>query len=278
MSSENPARVAATTETDFQSFSTVRLKPLLRFISAECLASFPASSPDIADFVIQLLTANKELVNQMCRGSTGSVLPEKPSHVSVLYSDSLLKCKAAVSNASKRQDVSVLQRIFNQHSCKADAKGGLSVASLTQALTDAGAPVSPDSKVLDASAFSRFDANCNGVMDFDEFVRAVNVPDQLALYFREKQLPALADALRALVVGRGQDQLLEVSKLSPEEMRAACSAVCSHIPHQAKSIQEELQRSFAAQVVEKTEIVLGGGKLKDYHDSLQALAGACQAG
>ena len=98
------------------------------------------------------------------------------------------------------------------------------------------------------------------------------------LFFREKQLPALADALRALVAGRGQDQLLEVSKLSPEEMRAACSAVCSHIPHQAKSIQEELQHSFAAQVEKKTEFVLRGGSLEDYHDSLQALTGACQAG
>jgi hypothetical protein len=271
MSSANTARVAATTESDFQSFSTVRLKPLLRFISAECLASFPASSPDIADFVIQLLTANKELVNQMCRGSTGSVLPEKPSHAGDFYSASLLKCKAAVSNASKRQDVSVLQRIFSQHSCKADAKGGLSLASLTQALADAGALVPPDSKVLD-------DANCNGVVYFDEFVRAVNAPDELALFFREKQLPVLADALRALVAGRGQDQLLEVSKLSPEEMRAACTAVCSHIPHQAKSIQEELQHSFAAQVEKKTEFVLSGGSLKDYHDSLQALTGACQAG
>ena len=277
MSSANPARVAATTETDFQSFSTVRLKPLLQFISAECLAFFPSSSPDIADFVIQLLTANKELVNQMCRGSTASVLPQKPSLDSVSYSESLLKCKAAVSNASKRQDVSVLQRIFNQHSCKADAKGGLSVATLTQALADADAPVNPDSKVLDACAISRFDANCNGVVDFDEFVRAVNAPDELALFFREKQLPALADALRALV-GRGQNQLLEVSQLSPEKMRAACAAVCSQIPHQAKSIQEELQRSFAAQVGKKTETVLGGGTLKDYHDSLQALAGACEAG
>jgi hypothetical protein len=69
MSSANPAHVAATTETDFQSFSAVVLKPLLQFICTECLASLPSSALDIADFVIQLLTANKELVNQMCRGS-----------------------------------------------------------------------------------------------------------------------------------------------------------------------------------------------------------------
>jgi len=92
MSSANPAHVAATTETDFQSFSAVVLKPLLQFISTECLASLPASSLEIADFVIQLLTANKELVNQLCRGGKTSMRLEKPNPPSVSYSESLLKC------------------------------------------------------------------------------------------------------------------------------------------------------------------------------------------
>ena len=202
---------------------------------------------------------------------------EKPNPPSVSYSESLLKCRTAVSNALKRRDISFLQRVFDEHSRKEDSKSGLSVATLAQALIAADAPVVPDSEADAAAAISRFDANCNGLMDFGEFFRAVNAPDELALFFQEKRMPALADALRAFV-GRGQDQLLRVSQLSPEQMQAAASAVCSHIPHQAKSIQEELQRSFAAQVGKKTETVLGGGTLKDYHDSLQALAGACEAG
>ena len=127
-----------------------------------------------------------------------------------------------------------------------------------QALTDADAPVVPDSEADAAAAMSHFDANCNGLMDFGEFVRAVNAPDELALFFQEKRLPALADALRAFV-GRGQDQLLRVSQLSPEQMQAAASAVCSHIPHQAKSIQEELQRSFTAQFELQTQAEGDGG-------------------
>jgi hypothetical protein len=72
-----PARVAVTTESDFRSFSEVVLKPLLQFISTECLASLPTSSLDIVDFVIQLLTANKGLVNKMCAGSRASVQQKK---------------------------------------------------------------------------------------------------------------------------------------------------------------------------------------------------------
>jgi ankyrin repeat protein len=208
---------------------------------------------------------------------------EKPNPPSVSYSESLLKCKAAVSNALRRRDVSFLQRVFDQHSRTEDAKSGLSVTTLAQALTDADAPVVPESEAEAAAAISRFDANCNGLMDFGEFVRAVNAPDELALFFQEKRMPALADALRVFV-GRGQDQLLRVSQLSPEQMQAAASAVCSHIPHQAKSIQEELQRSFAAQFELQTQAEGDGGskftiskmacgRIEDFHAGLSDRVG-----
>ena len=282
MSSANPAHAAATTETDFQSFSALVLKPLLQFISTECLASLPASALDIADFVIQLLTANKERVNQMCRGSKTMSL-EKPSPPSASYSSSLLKCKTAVSNASKRRDASFLQRVFDQHSGKEGAKSGLTTATLVQALTDADAAVIPDSEAAASAAIFRFDANCNGLMDLGEFERAVHAPDELALYFQEKRLPALADALRALV-GRGSDQLLRVSQLSAEAMQAAASAVCSHIPHEAKSIQEQLQRSFAAQFELQAQAEGDGGSkftitkmacghIEDFHAGLSDRVG-----
>jgi hypothetical protein len=182
-----------------------------------------------------------------------------------------------------RREVSSLRRIFEQHSRKEGAKHGLSVATLALALTDADAPVVPDSEADAAAAISRFDANCNGLMDFSEFVRAVDAPDELALYFQEKRLPALADALRALV-GRGQDQLLRVSQLSAEQMQAAASAVCSHIPHQAKSIQEQLQRSFAAQFELQAQADADGGskftiskmacgRIEDFHAGLSDRVG-----
>jgi hypothetical protein len=119
-------------------------------------------------------------------------------------------------------------------------------ATLARALVDADDAVVPSCEAEAAAAILRFGTDCSALMDFGEIERAAHAPDELALFFQEKQLPALADALRALV-GRGSDQLLRVSQLSPEEMQAASSAVCSHIPCQANLIQEQLQRSFAAQ-------------------------------
>ena len=118
-------------------------------------------------------------------------------------------------------------------------------ATLARALVDADDAVVPSCEAEAAVAILRFGTDRSTLMDFGEFERAVHAPDELALFFQEKQLPALADALRALV-GRGSDQQLRVSQLSPEGMQAASSAVCSHIPCQADLIQEQLQRSFAA--------------------------------
>jgi ankyrin repeat protein len=165
------------------------------------------------------------------------------------------KCSAAIVSGGNRLRRQYLSDIFNRHK---DASGCISVTTLAQALTDADAPVIPDSEATAACTISRFDANCNGLMDFGEFVCAANAPDELALFFQEKQLPVLADALRPLV-GRGDDQLLRVSQLSAEEMQTASSACCSHIPHQAMSIQEELQRSFTAQFEIQAQAQANGG-------------------
>jgi predicted component of type VI protein secretion system len=92
-----------------------------------------------------------------------------------------------------------------------------------------------------------------------EFERAVSLPDELQLYFQEKQQPALADALRALV-GRGSDQLLRVSQLSPDDMQAASAAACASITEQVASLHEELQRSFSAQFEIQAQMEADAGK------------------
>jgi hypothetical protein len=76
---------------------------------------------------------------------------------------------------------------------------------------------------------------------------------------KKKQQPMLADALRALV-GRGGDQLLRVSQLTPEDMLAACTAVCASLPEQANCLHEELQRSFAVQFEIQSQMAADGGK------------------
>jgi WD40 repeat protein len=261
MSSANPAHVAATTETYFQSFSAVVLKPLLQFISTECLASLPASSLEIADFVIQLLTENKELVNQLCRGSKTSMRLEKSSPPSVPCSKFLLKCKTALSNASNRRDVSFLRNVFNRHK---DSSGGLAGQNLIQALQEVDAPNIPASDQEVAEIIQQFDNNSNKTLEFGEFQQVVNEPDELQVWLSEKQLPLAADALRPLV-GRGSDQLKKMSQLSFADIELAAAATCAIIPRMLKELHEELRTAFAVQSQIEADMKADPSKFNDFY-------------
>ena len=172
-----------------------------------------------------------------------------------------------------------MRDLFDRHK---DGTGSLCASNLTAALTEADAPVIPDCDAAAAAAIARFDSNGNGVMEFGEFERAASLPDELQLYFQEKQQPVLADALRALV-GRGSDQLLRVSQLSPDDMRAASAAVCASVAEEAAWLHEELQRSFAAQFEIQSQMEADAGKfnvvkmacggVEDFHSGLTGRVG-----
>ncbi len=191
----------------------------------------------------------------------------------------VLKCSNAISAGIRRRDPKFLLEIFDRYK---DGSGSLSASKLTAALTEADAPVIPDCDAAAAAAIARFDSNSNGVMELGEFERAVSLPDELQLYFQEKQQPALADALRALV-GRDSDQLLRVSKLSPGDMQLASSAVCASVAEQVASLHEELQRSFAVQFEIQAQMEANAGKfnvvkmacggVEDFHSGLTGRVG-----
>jgi hypothetical protein len=166
------------------------------------------------------------------------------------------KCAPAVASGLRRRDIEFLRQVFQRHE---DGTCRLTASNLVLALTDADAPVIPESEAAAAQTIFLFDCNSNGLMKFCDFERAINQPDELALYFQEKRQPLLADALRALV-GRGNDQLLRVSQLSVADMRAASDAVCASIPEQTELLFNELQRSFAAQFEIQAQAIAGTNK------------------
>jgi hypothetical protein len=61
---------ASSTEAALTSFAAVSLKPLLRFITAECVSSMRPNDSSIVDFVINLLIANKERLEKEFRIGT----------------------------------------------------------------------------------------------------------------------------------------------------------------------------------------------------------------
>ena len=231
----------------------------------------------------QIQSLEVQLASMATSFSQTSFAPSALSNVNCSGDNSLsatvLKCRTAVTSGIKRRSTAFLIEVFERHK---DANGTLPASKLIAALAEADALVIPDSEAAAAATIARFDSNSNGLMELGEFERAVNVPDELALYFQEKRQPALADALRALV-GRGNDQLLRVSQLTPEDMLAACTAVCAILPEQAKSLHEELQRSFVAQFEIQSQMAADGGKfnvvkmacggVEDFHSGLTGRVG-----
>lgn len=280
-----------TTERDFSTFSTLALKPLLEFIASQSLTCMPASGVTLVDFVVDLLTDNKQCLNEMCafelnpKLRKSGVLSEKSSvprcdHVTSEESGVFRKCQSAILNGMKRRDTKVLQHIFDVHS---KTSGSLTAATLLPALAEADAAVIPDSEAAANEAILSVDVDCNGMCDFSEFARMANVPDELALYYHEKQMPALADALRALV-GRGNNQLLKVSQLPDEEADAAVAALASCLPRQARALLDELRCLFRVQ----SEVVadeplsqdskfgmpkMACGDIEDFHKGLTGRVG-----
>jgi len=201
----------------------------------------------LQDMKLHFETQNVDVCSQNDRlrlknSELEALLLAAPSNQSSSHSI-FAKCSTGIVSGKNRRNEQFLRDLFMRHK---DTSGGLSAQKLVQAMRDADAPIIPSSDQEIASIVKQFDTNCNGFLEFVEFQQAVNEPDELQVWFNEKQLPLAADALRPLV-GRSSDQLKELSRLSPADIDHAASAICSIIPGMLKELHQELHSSFAIQ-------------------------------
>jgi WD40 repeat protein len=197
-----------------------------------------------------------------------------PSH------STFAKCSAGVVSGKNRRNEQFLRDLFMRHK---DTSGGISFQNLGQGMRDADAPIIPSSDQELAGIVKQFDANLNGFLEFGEFQQAVNEPDELQVWFNEKQLPLAADALRPLI-GRCSDQLKELSRLSPADIDHAAVAICSIIPGMLKELHQELQSAFAIQSEIEADMkafpskfgsvfTMSFGTVSDFHKGLTGRVG-----
>ena len=90
MSTSIAASSARSSEHDARAFTNIAIKPLLEFITEECITSMPSSGLNIVEFVTQLLAANKEQLGRLCRtGSFGSAsVQPRSQHASPISKES----------------------------------------------------------------------------------------------------------------------------------------------------------------------------------------------
>jgi WD40 repeat protein len=215
--------------------------------------------PQTAEEQVKLLT--KQLESSRSRVSSLEALLLASSITPPPADSTFAKCSAAIISGNNRRNEQFLRDIFERHK---DATGGLSGQNLIQALLDADTPNIPTSDQEVADIIKRFDANSNRTLEFGEFQQVVNEPDELQLWFSEKQLPLAADALRALI-GRGSEQLQKMSQLSPTDIDHAAAATCSIIPGMLTELHQELQGAFAIQSQLEADMKADPSKINDVY-------------
>ena len=189
---------AASTEAALDSFAAVSLKPLLRYIASECFARMSRSpgphDSSIVEFVIKLLTMNKDHLEYECRiGTNRPALPfgfasETKSSTSAMketpaasiesvsnapqqasppaVADSPTDYTKCIALGGKRRDSAHMKEVFERHK---DVDGGLSQAAFIAALKEVEAPVLFSSdNASDDSLFLRADTNASGFVDQSE--------------------------------------------------------------------------------------------------------------
>jgi WD40 repeat protein len=199
-------------------------------------------------------SASKDASELRDRAAQGSVLmtPLGASEAPRAADSVDAECVAGIRDGINRRNEEKLKQIFNKLK---DASGGLSGKNMIAALREAHAPIIPRDETEAAEVMKQFDWNGNPSLDFGKFQQVVSIPDDLQLWFSERQLPFAADALRPLVnkllpqdeSERVKDQLKALNQLSPSDIQRSATAFCSVFPEMLKTLHEELNVSFNAQ-------------------------------
>ena len=183
----------------------------------------------------------------------------------------------------RRRDPEHIRKVFDAH---AEGRPFLDTKNLLFALKefDSAANVTAEDVNNAEFLFKSLDRNHDGIIDYDEFVRAVQTPFPVEEWAR--RLPLAQLLVDALPRREGCDRLRAVGRLSAEEI----AAVTAGFAHGLRRILEEhvaqLKRSFASldEAAEKEDNPqackfradvpkLRCGRIDDYHKGVLARIG-----
>ena len=111
--------------------------------------------------------------------------------------------------------------IFKKHADQ--ATNLMTAAAMTAALRELGVQLTEDEA---AAVFESADADENGGLDLQEFVKAINRPSKVQQWVETLPLSSLLAHCLSFKGGDSSDPLREVSRLSAQEIRASIQAYC----------------------------------------------------
>jgi len=98
--------------------------------------------------------------------------------------DSHTEFTHTISVAQNIADESFMRDVFNRHA-DCNSNQALSAPALMAALNEVEAPVLHSSGSTEENMFRRADTNLSGAVDFEEFMRAAQLPDELEMLLED---------------------------------------------------------------------------------------------
>jgi hypothetical protein len=187
----------------------------------------------------------------------------------------------SIELSEKRSNSTHMKAVFEQHK---DLEGGLSKVALTSALKQVGAPILSHSEgISEDDLFRRADSNSSGFVDFIEFKKVANLPDELEMFLSDHDLRRFAPALRVHASGES-NQLDALRIVTTEQMRAAVTASTIAIEKQLHHVQQLLEQINNAQEKLQAQLDQEPGKyhirkmeigtVEDFHKGLTDRVGS----
>ena len=143
-----------------------------------------------------------------------------------------------------RHDDAQMRAVFERYK---DSDNGLSKSALMKALQEVAAPLLFSSDDLSEDGLFRLaDTNANSCVDYSDFKRLANLPDELDMFLGDHGLSLVAPLLRAHVA-IGRDQLGGLASLDVDQLDAAASASMTSLKEKLRHAQQQLQAINFAQ-------------------------------
>ena len=169
--------------------------------------------------------------------------------------------------------------IFKKHADQ--ATNLMAAAAMTAALRELGVQLTEDEA---AAVFESANADENGGLDLQEFIKAINRPSKVQQWVETLPLSPLLAHCLSFKGGDSSDPLREVSRLSAQEIRASIQAYCESAEKIVVDAVPELKKcqdamdALTASIAGNSKFQtpkMSAGSVEEFYQGLAGRVGEC---
>ena len=218
----------------------------------------------------------KEEVESLRGGKEAAEISPQATEQKIHDPDFANKARNRIQLGMHRRDDEFLMNFF-QHKVKNSGTSVLSNEQFTSALDELGLRLKEDEI---QSMFRFMDVNSDGVLDLEEFTRAVRFPSAIEQLI--STLPITQVFTDAVLAMTGIDHLRQFSHITPKQIEDICTVVIPFVKKlledsakKTRELFEAMDKSEASSSAKKFEVPpeMSAGTVDDFHKGLAGRIG-----